>query len=168
MADFWATIPSFTRKVEQLLTSSLNHVDSDRKIGALPCSFCFECVNLKVLPCSFDTFFWTIILDTATQCLQQIATYQYDPSKPAAKMYPIILLKIMQRNDADLSVRQQAAIQFKNTVKHRWFIRNADPEQKRTELQVEIREQIKTHILNVMVSVPKILQSQVLDVLHYM
>ena len=76
-------------------------------------------------------------------------------------MYPIVLLKIMQRNDADLSVRQQAAIQFKNTVKHRWFIRNADPEQKRTELLVEIREQIKTHILNVMVSVPKILQAQV-------
>ena len=76
-------------------------------------------------------------------------------------MYPIVLLKIMQRQDADLSVRQQAAIQFKNTVKNRWFIKNAGPEQKQTELRIEIREQIKQHILNVMVSVPKILQSQV-------
>ena len=51
MADFWATIPSFTRKVEQLLTSSLTHVDSDRKLGARLCSFCFYCADLKDLLC---------------------------------------------------------------------------------------------------------------------
>ena len=68
----------------------------------------------------------------------------------------------MQKQDADLSVRQQAAIQFKNTIKHRWSIQSPEPQQGQTELRPEIREQIKQHILNVMVSVPKILQSQVL------
>jgi exportin-2 (importin alpha re-exporter) len=77
-------------------------------------------------------------------------------------------LQIVTPNDADIAVRQQGAVQFKNFVKYYWSPRDATdvlgggaP----INLTDEEKEQIKTHIIDLMLSAPPRVRSQLSEAL---
>lgn len=68
-----------------------------------------------------------------------------------------MLLKLVDASDAPMEVRQAAATFFKNTVKQHW----AKIEGETSPLGDEDRTVIKQHLIQLMCSVPNLLQNQV-------
>jgi len=79
-----------------------------------------------------------------------------------------LCLQIVTPNDADIAVRQQGAVQFKNFVKYYWSPQDAtDVVGGGAPITItdEEKEQIKTHIIDLMLSAPPRVRSQLSEAL---
>ncbi|KAH7622261.1 putative Exportin-2 [Nannochloris sp. 'desiccata'] len=82
--------------------------------------------------------------------------------------FGISILQIVTPDDTDIAVRQQGAVQFKNFVKYYWSPRDAAVVlggSAPITLTDEEKEQIKTHIIDLMLSAPPRVRSQLSEAL---
>ncbi|XP_071836903.1 exportin-2-like isoform X2 [Apostichopus japonicus] len=77
--------------------------------------------------------------------------------------YSILLLTLVSQESMDMTVRQAAAITFKNFVKRSWRIIEGEP----TKICEEDRGLIKKQIIDLMLSVPEQLQRQLSDAIGF-
>ncbi|PIK43998.1 Exportin-2 [Apostichopus japonicus] len=77
--------------------------------------------------------------------------------------YSILLLTLVSQESMDMTVRQAAAITFKNFVKRSWRIIEGEP----TKICAEDRGLIKKQIIDLMLSVPEQLQRQLSDAIGF-
>lgn len=85
----------------------------------------------------------------AEQCLQSLEKNQN---------YPVLLLKIIEKDSFDMTIRISSSVVFKNYIKRNWKI-----EDNEDKIYREDREVIKTHIVNLMLCSPEAIQKQLSD-----
>ena len=75
--------------------------------------------------------------------------------------YSLCLLQLISLPATDIQLKQSAAIQFKNFVLHRWnFDATGAADGTTDPITLSDRGTIKTHLISLMVSQPRIVQSQ--------
>lgn len=107
-------------------------------------------------------------LKTLSTCLQQTLSPHIHERKEAEKYlesveatpnYAILLLTLIGHESVDANIRQSASITFKNFVKRNWRV----TEDEHNKIAENDRNQIKTKIVGLMLSVPLKLQRQLSD-----
>uniref|UniRef100_A0A0B7B1D2 Exportin-2 n=2 Tax=Arion vulgaris TaxID=1028688 RepID=A0A0B7B1D2_9EUPU len=75
------------------------------------------------------------------------------------KNYPLLLLHLMDKDDADVHIRVSSAITFKNYVKRNWRVEEGFPD----KIHSEDRDAIKQYIVGLMLKSPEQVQKQLSD-----
>lgn len=116
--------------------------------------------------------------DTFVQTLADLLAKTLAPDKETIKAaeaqlkttsqqpgYGICLLKLIASPNADLGVRQSAAVNFKNYVKYRWPLTEADPYAGTLPLAQGEKDQVKQLLTSLMLSTPPLVRSQLSEAL---
>ncbi|KAI9492719.1 armadillo-type protein, partial [Zychaea mexicana] len=76
--------------------------------------------------------------------------------------FPLLLLKLISDNGADMTLRFAGSLYFKNYIKRHWDNENAD------KIAPQDRQTIKAQIVDLLISVPEKIQLQISDALAIM
>lgn len=116
-------------------------------------------------------------LKTLSQCFMQTLAPNPEPRKQAESFlkqaadqagYGMVIMQIVCEPSVDEQVRQAAAVNFKNHIKFRWETPDADAPTSVVSIQEPEKEQIKGAIVNLMLSTPPKIQSQLSEALAIM
>jgi exportin-2 (importin alpha re-exporter) len=116
-------------------------------------------------------------LKTLSQCFMQTLAPNPEPRKQAESFLKqaadpagdgMVIMQIVCEPSVDEQVRQAAAVNFKNHIKFRWETPDADAPTSVVSIQEPEKEQIKGAIVNLMLSTPPKIQSQLSEALAIM
>lgn len=107
-------------------------------------------------------------LKTLSQYLQHTLNPDSEVRRPAEKFlesvevnqnYPLLLLHLVDRKDADMTIRIAGAVAFKNYIKRNWSV----SEDAADRIHAQDREAVKQLIVNLMLHSPEAIQKQLSD-----
>ncbi|KAI7887654.1 HRC135 protein [Mucor mucedo] len=101
------------------------------------------------------------LLQTLNPATQKEAGYNLSQVE-IQQGFPLLLLKLISDDSVDQTLRMAGAIYFKNYIKRHWVQDNEDSADKIAE---QDRVEIKNQIVQLMITVPEILQLQISDAL---
>ncbi|KAG2207684.1 hypothetical protein INT47_011804 [Mucor saturninus] len=101
------------------------------------------------------------LLQTLNPATQKEAGYNLSQVE-IQQGFPLLLLKLISDDSVDQTLRMAGAIYFKNYIKRHWVQDNEDSVDKIAE---QDRVEIKNQIVQLMITVPEILQLQISDAL---